>query len=324
MKEKILTLLVNADDYISGEAMSEQLGITRSAVWKYINKLRTEGYEITSVTNRGYKLNASPDIISADALAPYLKTHCIARSIVCLDETDSTNDEAKRSHDMPDGTLFTADRQTSGKGRLGRGWSSEKMSGIYMSLLLKPNISPEEIPKLTLIAGLAVCNALNAFLTGGVRAGIKWPNDIIIGTKKVCGILTEMSAETDRVEYAVCGMGINVNTRFFDEELSAKATSMFRETGVSYIRAKIIAAVMNEFEPLYESFLADGPDAILPEYKKNCITIGKRVILSYKKNTYDTIAEDIDSDGYIVAEINGEKHHISSGEVSVRGLLGYV
>ncbi len=324
MKDKVLAMLAAAEDYVSGEKISQTLGVSRAAVWKYINKLRSQGYEISSVTNRGYKITAAPDVITAEAVAPYIKTQRIGRNIFFSETIDSTNEEAKRRYTEPDGSLFIAECQTAGKGRRGRSWSSDSGENIYMSLLLKPDIRPDEVAHITPAVGLAVCRAINSFLPEGKSARIKWPNDVVIGAKKVCGILTEMSAEPDHVEYVVCGIGINVNTKLFADDISDKATSMFRETGLTFTRAKIAAAVMNELEGIYDKFLAGGFSAFLSEYKECCVTLGRAVTVVYDKHQTDGIAVDISDGGALIVEIDGERREISAGEASVRGMLGYV
>ncbi|MDD6483026.1 MAG: biotin--[acetyl-CoA-carboxylase] ligase [Clostridiales bacterium] len=317
MKTKILDILKSAEGYTSGEKISEALGISRNAVWKHIKRLKEEGYNITSVTNRGYMLSAS-DILSPNEIKDGLNTRFIAQNIVYRDETDSTNNLAKRHCDMPDGTLFIADIQTGGKGRLGRAWSSPGGEGIWMSVLLKPDITPQCISQITLAAGLAVCRAISD------SAMIKYPNDIVMNKKKVCGILTELSAEIDAVNYVMCGIGINVNTPSFPPELSDKATSLFIETGEKHCRAPIVRRVMEEFEDIYDGFIKNGISSFIDEYRSRCINIGRtvRIIVNRAEKVGNCVG--IDDNGCILVETDGKINAVSSGEVSVRGLLGYV
>lgn len=242
-----------------------------------------------------------------------LTTEYIGRNIKWHKTLDSTNAEAKRNTDMSDGTLFIADAQTSGRGRLGREWASHEGDGIFMSLLLKPDISPEDASKITLIAGIAAARAI------GMESGIKWPNDIVIGTKKVCGILTELSLRN-----IICGVGINVNNQSFDEDLSDKATSMRIESGREFKRENIICNFINEFEPLYKIFLEKGIESVMDIYRDLCVTIGRDVTVIYPNRSFDAKAVDVDNDGNLIVEINGERKAVSSGEVSVRGMLGYI
>ena len=317
MKSRILDML-RGGEFVSGESMSERLGISRSAVWKHIGTLRSEGYGIESVTRRGYRLVSSPDILDPDSIIRSLDTVFIGRKILLFDETDSTNNEAKRKSDCPDGTLFLSDMQTGGKGRLGRAWSSPKGEGIWMSLLLKPPLAPADVPQITLIAGIAAARAI------GFGARIKWPNDVVIGTKKVCGILTEMSAEIERVDHVVCGVGMNVNTPSFDGELADKATSLLIETGERHERAPVITRFLNEFERLYLTFLDGGFAPAADEYRELCLNVGREVNVIYPDREIRGRAVDINDSGELLVETENEIIAVSSGEVSVRGVLGYI
>lgn len=242
-----------------------------------------------------------------------LTTKFIGRNIKQYQTIDSTNAEAKRNASLPDGTVFVADMQTNGRGRLGREWTSNDGKDIFMSLLLKPDIPVEEISKITLVAGIAAARAI------GLDCKIKWPNDIVIGTKKVCGILTELSGKN-----AICGIGINVNTSLFDGELFDKATSMRIETGTTVSRGEVVARFLNELEPLYGRFIRDGFSAFVDSYRELCVTIGKDVNVIYPDRSFAGRAVDINDNGELIVETNGERITVFSGEVSVRGMLGYV
>jgi BirA family biotin operon repressor/biotin-[acetyl-CoA-carboxylase] ligase len=200
-KEEILNLLRENCGFVSGEELSEQLQVSRTAVWKYISSFREAGYEIESVTNRGYRFLTSPDILTAEEISFGLNTECLGRNINSYESIDSTNEEAKRLavRGAPNGSLIIAEEQLGGKGRLGRNWVSPSGIGLWFSVLLRPEFLPKQVTSLTLLTGLAVCRAIRAVT--GCPAMIKWPNDIVIGSKKVCGILTEMAAEMDRVDY---------------------------------------------------------------------------------------------------------------------------
>ncbi len=322
MKNKILSILKSNDDYISGEQISEILGISRSAVWKYIKKLRSEGYEIDSVTNRGYKIIFSPDIISAELIQNNVKTDFCAKNVHYYDEVDSTNIAAKQNSSQPDGTLFIADIQTAGRGRLGRRWLAPKGCGIWMSLLLKPEIELADVPQITLISGMAVCSVLNSMLDLGAK--IKWPNDIVVGSKKICGILTELSADTDGVSYVVPGIGINVNNESFDEELAKKATSVYIETGSRADRCEIVCRIMEEFEKYYKILLSKGFLALREEYRRMCVNIGREVLVIKNNISSRAHCTDIAENGNLIVEKDGESIQINSGEVSVRGIYDYV
>lgn len=274
---------------------------------------KTEGYG--TLDNKIFKI---PDRISEREIKRKLRTDFIGKNIIIFDETDSTNLQAKKSCCSAEGTVFIAEAQTDGRGRLGRKWSSQKGKGIWLSILLKPDLAAEDISKITLAAGLAVCRAL------GKNAKIKWPNDIVIGSKKVCGILTEMSAERNIINYVVCGVGINVNTESFPEEIADRATSLLAEYGRIFDRNEITARFLNEFERLYGIFLKDGLASIIDEYKEHCVTLGREVRVIGGNDDVCGTAVDIASDGSVVIETENGCVSVSSGEVSIRGMYGYI
>ena len=316
MKEKILKLLLSSEGYLSGEDISSALGISRTAVWKHINKLRGEGYIITSSTNKGYLIEKDTEVYSAFEIKRNLHTKLIGRDIYFYDEIGSTNAAAKDCRDAADGAVFVAVNQTGGRGRLGRNWFSGE-DGIWFSLLLKPDIRPSEVSLITLVAGLAV----SAVIDG---SGIKWPNDIILSGKKICGILTEMSSEITSLSYVVCGIGINLNIKEFPAELKCKATSVYIETGVLTSKAQFLASVLESFEKYYLIFLDKGFEGCIDEYRKKCITLGKDVSIVRRDESFQAKAVDISPAGELIIEReNGVSEAVFSGEVSVRGLLGY-
>lgn len=325
MKETILDILKQSGDYVSGEELSRQLGVTRAAVWKVIAKLKEEGYVLESVTNRGYRLIASPDILTAAEVTPCLSTQKLGRKIFFYPVTDSTNRQARLEGEKgaPDGSLFIAEEQTAGRGRLGKLWIAPPETGVWMSVLLRPSGLPQDITQITLIVGLAVCRAIRNLT--GLPAGIKWPNDVVIHGRKVCGILTEMSAEAERIECLICGIGINVNMDAFPEEIRNVATSLFLESGKRQARAPLAAEVMNCLEPLYQEFAVHGiTPAFLQAYRSHCVTIHQQVTASCRGETIAGVAEDITEKGELVVRtMQGESITLSSGEVSVRGMLGY-
>lgn len=311
MKYKILELLQISGGCVSGEELSKKLGISRNAVWKNINSLKKEGYGINSLAGKGYTLEFSPDRINPERLKKYVEG-----KIYYYNETESTNTEAKRMENVPDRSLFIAETQTGGRGRMGRKWSSPHSVGIAMSLYLEPEISAYNVSQLTLIAGLAVSRVIKG-------SKIKWPNDVLLGDKKVCGILTEMTAETDRVNKVIVGIGVNVNNEVFSIDLIDKATSIYRETGKKHSREKIVADILREFFELYESFLEHGFSPLKKEYVKNCITLNRDVVVIKKGQEQPARAVGITDSGELLIEIDGKEEVVNSGEVSVRGLLGY-
>lgn len=326
MKKKILEILKKNEDYKSGQVLSEELGISRTAVWKNINSLKKEGYVIDSVNNRGYKLLTSPDLIREEEIQNGLTTTCFGRQIIYYDEVDSTNTRAKAAAEADGihGSLFVADAQTAGKGRRGRSWGSEKGISIYMTYLLKPDIDISCVSRLTLVAALAVAKALQEI--DGIEPQIKWPNDVVVNGKKICGILTEMSSEGMDISYVVVGIGLNVNNKEFPEELSEKATSLWIETGIEHNRSGIIASITNYFEYYYQQFIAaQNLEPMLADYNALLVNRDKRVVVLDKDSRQEYTAIALDKNGgLLVRDDDGNVQSIISGEVSVRGVYGYV
>ncbi|HHY83689.1 MAG TPA: biotin--[acetyl-CoA-carboxylase] ligase [Clostridiales bacterium] len=327
MKAKIQEILLkNQDSYVSGEEISRRLGISRTAVWKYINNLREEGFGIKSVPNKGYRLEKIPDRLDPVLLRHCLLTRKLGQAIEIHEAIDSTNTRAKElaQTGAPHGTLVAAEEQIKGRGRLGRSWESPPGTGIWMSLILRPSFPPRFAPRITVIAALAAVKAISSIT--GLDAAIKWPNDIIINYRKVCGILTEMQADPDLIEYAVLGMGINVNTESFPAELVNSATSLYLESGARTDRCRLLAGILGFFEGIYEKYEDTGDFTdILKEYKERCITLGQRVRVVSASGEFEGIAEGLTQDcELIVVSDNGMKHTVLSGDVSVRGICGYV
>ncbi len=327
MKTEILELLRETDGFVSGQNICRKLAVTRTAVWKAVGQLREEGYRIDALQNKGYRLVSSPDIVASEEVVSRLKTEWAGRPTVFLRKTDSTNNEAKRRAETgaPHGTLVVAEVQEAGKGRRGRSWSSPGGSGIWMSLLLKPWFAPGQASMLTLVAAMAVADGIRAVT--GLDTGIKWPNDIVVGGKKVCGILTEMSVEFDYINYVVIGIGINANMEEFPEEIKDRATSLRLETGERVCRAEIIARVLGAFERYYDIFLETTDLTLLKKpYEERLLNLGKLVCVLDPKGEWKGAAKGIDERGCLLVEPEngGEEVAVESGEVSVRGVYGYV
>ncbi len=255
--------------------------------------------------------------ITAEKIRKSLSAKLLGREIYCYKIITSTNLAAKENRDFAEGCVFIAEEQTAGRGRLSRSWESSAGEGIYMSVLLKPAIAAGNLPCITLICGLAVCRALKKVGAEGV--GIKWPNDIVIKGKKVCGVLTERTGGA-----VVAGIGVNVLNRGFGGELAAKATSLYLETGREYDRSELAAAILNELDSLYAEFLAKGFSPLCSEYERHCVTLGKNVRIITPAGEYTAEAEGIDEDGGLVIKRCGKTEIITSGEVSVRGIMGYM
>ena len=257
-----------------------------------------------------------------NVLNSFLNTEFMGRNSVFKEEIDSTNNLAKRENQKPNGTVFVADFQTNGRGRRGNIWISKKNEGLWFSILLKPDKKLDKAFCITLLSGLAVSNALSKLT--GIKTGIKWPNDIVYNNKKVCGILSEISYKNSEIDYIVLGIGINLNTEEFDREIKNIATSVFLETGKKVNKEMLLAEILNELEPLYFDYIKNGMKNIIDDYKMNCVTLNKEVLVVLGDIQYRAYAKDITDDGELIVNFNGENKKISSGEVSVRGLFGYV
>ncbi len=326
MKTEVLRMLKEADDYLSGQDICEQLHVSRTAVWKIIKQLEAEGYEIDAVRNKGYRLRMAGDILSRAELESTIKTEWAGKTVVYLDETDSTNTEAKKAAEAGacHGTLVVADYQSMGKGRRGRCWDAPHGVGAWMSLICRPDVHPSCASMLTLVSGMAVCDGIRAVC--GLEAQIKWPNDIVIGGKKVCGILTEMSTELECINYVVAGIGVNVNNREFPEEIRDVATSLLLETGAMVSRSRIIAATMEAFEAYYARFMKyKSMKDLMDLYNERLANLGREVRVLGTDYSYEGTALGIDEMGELLVKTeDGKVHHVISGEVSVRGIYGYV
>jgi BirA family biotin operon repressor/biotin-[acetyl-CoA-carboxylase] ligase len=326
MKAEILTLLKEADSYISGQELCERFKVSRTAVWKVINQLKEEGYVIEAVQNKGYHLVEYPDLITYNELKSVLTTKWAGQELLYFDTLDSTNTKAKQlaEEGAVHGTLILANHQTNGKGRRGRTWESPAGEGIWMTLLLRPRLSPIHASMLTLVMALAVVKACNEITKDA--CSIKWPNDIVLNRKKVCGILTEMSAEMDYINHVVIGVGINANIEDFPEDLKEKATAIKLENGNKIKRAELINRVMVHFEEEYATFMLNQNLASQMEaYNSLLVNRDKEVLVLEMNKEYKGVANGINQYGELLVEkSNGEVVQINSGEVSVRGIYGYV
>lgn len=327
MKVKVLKLLKESNnEFLSGEKISDEFGVSRSAIWKHINKLKEEGYEIESVPRQGYRIVSSPDILIYEEIEKHLTTKFIGRQVHYFDSLPSTNIKAKEiAIEEKEGTVIIAEEQTQGKGRLGRHWTSPKGKGIWMSIILKPQVDPVKVSKITLIGAAAVNQGLNDI---GIESSIKWPNDIVTNGKKVSGILTEMSCELNMINYVVMGIGINVNLdkEDFDADLINKATSLKNIAGHKIDRKKLLAYILNHFEKLYLPFKENGDiSRTIQICREKSILIGREVRII--KGDIEKIGKvlDIDEEGQLIVEYeDGRIEGIFSGEVSVRGVEGYI
>jgi len=327
LKEAIINILKNSSHtFISGQYISDKLGVSRTAIWKYINGLKKEGYNIESASKKGYRLISCPDILTFEEIVSLLNTRFLGQNIIHFDSINSTNDKAKKiASSENDGTVIISEEQTLGKGRLGRTWFSSKFKGVYMSIILKPDINTMNVPKITQVAAAAVITTL---LNNNIKAYIKWPNDIIVNNKKVCGILTEMSGEINKVNYVVVGMGINVNCEEEDipKDLISKATSLKIEDNKEFKRNILVADILNNFEKLYTELIEyNNIDTSIEICKKNSILIGKEVRIINRNRERFGKAVGLNSNGELLVQFENEEiKPLISGEISVRGMNGYI
>jgi BirA family transcriptional regulator, biotin operon repressor / biotin---[acetyl-CoA-carboxylase] ligase len=316
-----MSLFRTAPGYISGEHLSRELGVSRSAVWKHMSALRKVGYCIEAVPSRGYRLVSSPDIINPYEVRTQLKDSRIGGRLEFFKLTASTNADAFRlaEEGAAEGTVVLADSQTGGKGRRGRAWSSPAGVNLYCSVVLRPSIMPHEAPQLTFLSAVAAARAIE--LTTKLTPEIKWPNDLLVSGKKVAGLLNEMSAETDGINFVILGIGINLNmtAELFPDDLRHPATSLLMESGVRVDRSLFAATMLNELARLYADFLAHGFGPVREEWQRRCNANGRQVLVN------DSGTEciggrfiGIDSDGAMLLRSDNDKlHRITCGDVRV-------
>lgn len=319
VKEEILCILEQyKGESISGQELAEKLGVSRTAVWKAINSLKEEGYEINGVSNKGYSLSISSDVLSCEGIRPFLNSEYKDVPITVYKTIGSTNTEAKllSMQNAPHGTVIISEEQTSGRGRMGRNFYSPSDSGIYMSIILKPKLNMADSVLITTATAVAVCLAIDKFTKDSPK--IKWVNDIFINDKKVCGILTEAvtDMESGTINTVIVGIGLNVKTENFPNELKETAGSIFASNENNSIRNELSAEIINNV--LYMSDNLKNRE-FLKIYKERSMIIGEKI--KYLKNNewYEGYAVDIDEyGGLVVFHDDGHKETLNSGEITVR------
>jgi len=320
VQSKVLALLREAGDgFISGEEIAGRLGVSRTAVWKHIRSLKAAGYEIESHARKGYSLVNTPDLLLPQEIQPKLRTQLVGKNMIHFDDIPSSNNEAKKiaREGAPDGTVVVAEAQSTGKGRLSRGWYSPAQKGIWFSVIFRPDFLPQEAPKCTLMAAVAVARAMKDMR---FPVGIKWPNDILCEGKKLVGILTEMSAEMERVNYVVIGTGINVNLspEDFPEEVRDIATSLSIIRGKKVDRTELFIRILEAFDELYLNVEKSGFGAVLDEWRQYSVTLGQEVNVIGVKETFAGTAADIDEDGALLIDTPEGRRRVLAGDVSIR------
>lgn len=309
----------SGDEFVSGQHLADVLNCSRTAVWKHIEELRKEGFILEAVKRRGYRIIKAPEHFGADEIRFGLQTEKLGRNIHYEESVGSTQKIASRLvlEGAPEGTIVIAEEQVAGRGRMDRSWHSPKYTGIWMSVILRPNIPPQKAPQLTLMTAVAVVQAMEE---AGLHPQIKWPNDILLNGKKATGILTELQADADRIQAVIIGIGINVNQKLEDypEELQAIATSMSIEAGKDLDRAKILQQVLYHLEKLYTLYLEKGFLPVKLLWESYAITIGKTITAKSITQTIHGKALGINEEGVLLIEDEkGELHHIYSADIEL-------
>lgn len=321
-REEIAGLLKERGGYVSGTEMAATFAVTRAAIWKAVGLLKQDGYVIESSPSKGYRLVASPDLCISDLRKRISSAaQTIGHELIFFDSVSSTNTVAMQmaSQGCSDGAVVIADSQTGGKGRLGRSWISPPGKNIYMSIVLRPGISPRDATAITLLSAVACASAVRRSCP--VDATIKWPNDLIVGTRKLGGILTEIKADIDSISHAVVGIGINVNLALDDipDEIKPIATSLLIETGEPFSRTELAGNLLFEFDRWYKLLQAKGKRVIIDEWLTMSSTIGKEVHVTAGNQTFQGIAEGIDDEGLLIVRLqDGSYRTISAGDVTLR------
>ena len=338
-KQQVLQKLRETDSYLSGQQLCEALGISRTAVWKIVGRLKQEGYPIEAVTNKGYRLLSveGRDLFNQEELERTMNTAWAGKPLLYKEETGSTNTDLFRLSDegAAQGTIEVTSKQTAGKGRRGRTWISPPDVNVYMSILLRPAIRPDTAPMLTLVMALAVyeaCEELYRESDQDLHFGIKWPNDIVVSAKggpyrKICGILTEMRLEEMEIRDIVIGIGLNVNQTEFPEEIQETAGSLCLALGHPVNRAELTAAVWRHFEEVYKTYLeTQSLEPLRERYECGLVNRGRKVRVLDPAEPFEGTAMGITSSGELIVctEDGSADRFVGTGEVSVRGVMGYV
>lgn len=321
IRKDLLDAFTNAGEaYLSGQHLAELIGCSRTAVWKHIEELRKEGFELEAVRKKGYRILKTPERITADEIRLGLKTNFIGKNLYYEESVESTQKIAHRLayEEVPEGTVIIAEEQLSGRGRMDRKWHSPKYTGIWMSLILRPNIPLTKAPQLTLLTAVAIVQAIEELT--GLTPEIKWPNDILINGKKVTGILTELQAEADRINSVIIGMGLNVNQikEDFPDDLQDIATSIRIEKGENVSRAELIRAIFHYMEKLYLLYLEEGFLPIKLLWESYAVSIGKSITARTLLQTIVGKALGITDEGVLkIEDEQGVIHHVYSADIEV-------
>ncbi|WP_062198223.1 biotin--[acetyl-CoA-carboxylase] ligase [Massilibacterium senegalense] len=319
LREKLLQILYeNEGEFISGQKISEMLDCSRTAVWKNIEELRKEGFELEAVQKKGYRIISKPDRLAEHDIQFNLKTKTFGQIVYAYESITSTQEVAKQLsvEGAKEGTIVVAEEQTKGRGRMNRPWNSKKSDGIYFSLILKPKISIQEAPQLTLLAAVGIVRAIKKVTD--LDCHIKWPNDVLLNGRKLVGILTELQAEADQIHSVMIGIGINVNQKRFPKELEKIATSLYLQMNKKIERVQVLQAVLEELEELYEDYIQYGFDVVKMLWESYAISIGKEIHAHTLRGTITGTAKGITKQGVLLLEdANGVVHEIYSADIEI-------
>jgi BirA family transcriptional regulator, biotin operon repressor / biotin---[acetyl-CoA-carboxylase] ligase len=315
----LLTLLAeNATIVISGARIAREIGVSRSTVWRWVERLRALDVKVKGQPRTGYFLERVHDVVTADLLHKRLKGRLFGKRILHFFKTDSTNRVAMELGEAgeSEGAVVIAEQQTAGRGRAGRTWHSERGTGLYFTLLLRPRLSPAQAPLLTMLAGIAAHSAISA--QTGVAPELRWPNDLLLNGRKIGGILTEMHAEPSQVRFVIIGCGINVNQENFPAELATVATSLRRETGRSHSRLELLVRLLVEFETDYNRFLREGPAVVIERFQQvSAFANGKRVRVDNGVHSYAGVTAGLSPEGLLlVKKYDGQVQAVIAGDVT--------
>jgi BirA family biotin operon repressor/biotin-[acetyl-CoA-carboxylase] ligase len=315
----LLTLLSeNATIVISGERIAREIGVSRSTVWRSIERLRELGVRVKGQRSTGYFLEKVPDVLTPDLLRKRIKGKLFGKRFFHFFKTDSTNRVAMELGHAgePEGAVILAEEQTAGRGRAGRIWHSERGTGLYITLLLRPRLSPVQAPLLTMLAGISAHAAIQA--QTGLAPELKWPNDLLLNEKKIGGILTEMHAEPNHIQFVIVGIGINVNQEKFPTELSSIATSLRKETGRVWPRLELLARLLHEFETDYNRWMREGPSYVIDRFQKiSGFASGRQVRVDSGSEVYSGVTAGLSPEGLLlVQKKNGPLVTVIAGDVT--------
>jgi BirA family transcriptional regulator, biotin operon repressor / biotin---[acetyl-CoA-carboxylase] ligase len=322
IRKQLLEAFAEANgEFLSGQTLAKILGCSRTAVWKHIEELRKEGYQLEAVRKKGYRIVQAPDKVTENEIQFGLQTKRLGQTIYYEESVESTQKIAHRlSYEgYPEGTLVISEEQVAGRGRMTRSWYSPKYTGIWMSLILRPNLPPQKAPQFTLIAAVAISQAIEEI--SGIEAEIKWPNDILIRGKKVTGILTELQADADKIHSIIIGMGVNVNqsSTDFAADIQPIATSIAIEAKKKIPRAQLVRRILEKLEIYYDLYMEEGFRPIKLMWESRAVSIGKNIIARTINGTIEGKALGITDEGILQLEdAQGIIHHIYSADIEIK------